>query len=286
MESVGVYAECGRDGPHLGSVGSRIQVEMVHSLKSFGYRLQVAEVLFLGAPASSPASFLAVESSRSQPLATCNLQPATCNWLARITALCTSILSSLCIAAAEIQLPLELNAFKQDQGAELANAQCLICHSVEYVSTQPPMPRAFWKGSIQKMQQKYGAAIPEEQVESLADYLARNYGASTNEASTSPPRQTAPPTKQAVIRTDAADGPKVATKYLCFGCHSAEAKLVGPAYREVARKYKSDPEAAAKIAEQVHKGGSGKWGSMIMPPFPQVSDGETKVLIDWILGMN
>src|SRR5215472_15799879 len=79
-------------------------------------------------------------------------------------------------AVLEIQLPPETTSFKQDIGAEIANAQCLVCHSVEYVSTQPPMPRAFWKSSIQKMQQKYSAPIPDDQVEALADYLTRNYG--------------------------------------------------------------------------------------------------------------
>jgi len=85
-------------------------------------------------------------------------------------------------AALVIQLPPEVNAFKQDVGAEIANAQCLVCHSVEYVSTQPPLPRTFWKTSVQKMQQKYGAAIPEEEVDVLADYLTRNYGGKTNGA--------------------------------------------------------------------------------------------------------
>src|SRR5882724_9065637 len=79
----------------------------------------------------------------------------------------------------DIQLPPETGAFKQDRGAEIANGQCLICHSVEYVVLQPPMPRAFWKSSVQKMQQKYCAPIPDDQVEALADYLARNYGVGT-----------------------------------------------------------------------------------------------------------
>jgi len=42
-------------------------------------------------------------------------------------------------------------------------------------------------------------------------------------------------------------------------------------------------EAFEKIAEQIHKGGSGKWGPVIMPPFPTVSDAETKALTEWIL---
>ena len=74
-------------------------------------------------------------------------------------------------------------------------------------------------------------------------------------------------------------------KYGCFGCHNVSIKIVGPAYREIAAKYKADAEAAAKIDQQIHKGGSGKWGPIIMPPFPQVSATETKVLTDWILGL-
>src|SRR5215831_5887329 len=87
--------------------------------------------------------------------------------------------------AAEIRLPLETEAFKEDPGAEIANAHCLICHSVEYVSIQPPLSRSFWKSSVQKMQQKYGATIPEDQIERLVDYLTKNYGATTNVAAAS-----------------------------------------------------------------------------------------------------
>jgi sulfite dehydrogenase len=185
--------------------------------------------------------------------------------------------------ALDIQLPPETAAFKQDTGAEIANGQCLICHSVEYVAMQPPMPRAFWKSSIQKMQQKYGAPIPDDQVEALADYLTRNYGASTNGAS-APATVSAQSPAVGVTSTPSSDGPKLATKYGCFGCHSVTIKVVGPAYRDIAVKYKSDPDAFGKINQQIHKGGSGKWGPIIMPPFPQVTAAETKALAEWILG--
>src|SRR5881227_3038785 len=78
--------------------------------------------------------------------------------------------------ALDIQLPAETGVFKQDLGAELANGQCLTCHSVEYVVIQPPMQRAFWKAEVVKMQQKYGAQIPDAQVEPVVDYLTKNYG--------------------------------------------------------------------------------------------------------------
>jgi sulfite dehydrogenase len=188
-------------------------------------------------------------------------------------------------AVLEIQLPPEVNAFKQDVGAEIANAQCLICHSVEYVSTQPPSPRAFWKSSIQKMQQKYGAAIPEAQVDALTDYLTRNYGSETNgtlvhSAANQPGAQPTAPASPA-----SASGPRVAEKYGCLGCHNANVKIVGPAYREIAAKYRADSEAATKITQQIRQGGSGKWGPIIMPPFPQVTPSETRVLSEWIMGL-
>ncbi|MBI3852168.1 MAG: cytochrome c [Verrucomicrobia bacterium] len=93
-----------------------------------------------------------------------------------------------CVIAAEMQfsLPPETNRFKPGAGSEIAATQCIICHSADYISTQPPMPRAFWKAGVQKMQKVYGAPIPEEQVEPLVDYLVKNYG---NEK----PRSNAPP---------------------------------------------------------------------------------------------
>ena len=183
-------------------------------------------------------------------------------------------------AALDIKLPPETLAFKQDVGAEIANGQCLTCHSVEYVVIQPPMQRAFWKAEVVKMQQKYGAQIPDNQVEAVVDYLTKNYGVTTNGTQTALVQDSA-----ATGQTRAADAQQIATKYGCLGCHNPAVKLVGPAYRDIAAKYKADPAALAKIDEQIRKGGSGKWGPIIMPPFPQVTAGETKVLADWILGL-
>jgi len=189
----------------------------------------------------------------------------------------------LCLRAiaVDISLPPETGVFKQDTGAEIANGQCLICHSVEYVTMQPPMPRAFWMGSVQKMQQKYGAPIPDADVGRLVDYLTRNYGATTNGS----PQPPSVPTTQPANQTINVDGSQLAVKYGCFGCHNTAIKVVGPAYREIAAKYKIDPDAFAKISGQIHQGGSGKWGPIIMPPFPQVTPAEAKALADWILGL-
>ncbi len=72
----------------------------------------------------------------------------------------------------KIELPPETARFKPGPGAELATAQCLACHSAEYITTQPPLPASFWKASIEKMQKKYGAQLSPDQTQALVDYLA------------------------------------------------------------------------------------------------------------------
>jgi mono/diheme cytochrome c family protein len=85
-------------------------------------------------------------------------------------------LSSAAQAAPLITLPPETAGFKPGAGAELATGQCLVCHSAQYVSTQPVLPRAFWKASVEKMQKKYGAPIADDQVATLVEYLVHTYG--------------------------------------------------------------------------------------------------------------
>ena len=176
----------------------------------------------------------------------------------------------------DIKLPLETKTFKQVTGVDLANGKCLLCHSVEYVTMQPPMPRAFWKSSVVKMQKKFGAPITDAEVDPLADYLTLNYGLATNATQAIAPTPTA--------QNGQLTGEQVAAKYYCLACHSPTVK-VGPPYAAVAAKYKNDPQAFAKISQQIHKGGSGKWGTTPMPAFETVTPDETKALAQWILSM-
>lgn len=76
-----------------------------------------------------------------------------------------------------ITLPAETGTLKPGPGVELAQANCLMCHSVEYISTQPPMTRTFWEASVKKMREKYGAPAPDDAVQKLVDYLTTAYGA-------------------------------------------------------------------------------------------------------------
>ena len=71
----------------------------------------------------------------------------------------------------------------------------------------------------------------------------------------------------------------------CLACHSVDAKVVGPGYKEVAAKYKGDKSAEAKLVQKVLKGGSGAWGPVPMPPNPQVTEAEATTLVKWILSL-
>ena len=69
----------------------------------------------------------------------------------------------------------------------------------------------------------------------------------------------------------------------CLACHSVDKKIVGPAFKDVAKKYAGDASAEAKLIAKVIKGGSGNWGAAAMPPNSQVSEADVKVLVKWVL---
>jgi cytochrome c len=79
-----------------------------------------------------------------------------------------------------------------------------------------------------------------------------------------------------------AEGAALAAKYNCKACHTESAKLVGPAYHDVAKKYAGDGSAPAKLAAKIKSGGSGVWGAIPMPP-NNVPDADLKKLVDYVL---
>jgi hypothetical protein len=76
-----------------------------------------------------------------------------------------------------VQLPQSDGAFPAGEGVDIANSQCLICHSAGMVLHQPPLTHDQWLAEINKMRISYGAPIPTEQVEALANYLDSISGA-------------------------------------------------------------------------------------------------------------
>ena len=77
---------------------------------------------------------------------------------------------------------------------------------------------------------------------------------------------------------------QLATKYNCMACHAIDKKVVGPAYKEIAKKYAGEPSALGKLEHKVKAGGSGVWGAIPMPP-NNVPDADIKTLVEWVLSL-
>lgn len=75
----------------------------------------------------------------------------------------------------------------------------------------------------------------------------------------------------------------LATSKNCMACHAVDKKLVGPSFKDVAKKYAGDASATDKLAQKIIKGGSGAWGPVPMPANPQVSDADAKKLAAWVM---
>lgn len=71
----------------------------------------------------------------------------------------------------------------------------------------------------------------------------------------------------------------------CTACHSVDKKLVGPALKEVAAKYRGNKGAEAELIKKVKAGGKGTWGDVPMPPNGHVKDEDIKTLVQWILSI-
>lgn len=84
-------------------------------------------------------------------------------------------------------------------------------------------------------------------------------------------------------KVDMAAGHALAQKSGCMGCHAVDKKIVGPAFKEIATKYKGDKKAEAMLIAKVTKGGSDTWGQMPMPPNPSVKPADMKKLVEWVL---
>jgi len=70
-----------------------------------------------------------------------------------------------------VDLPTSQISFPAGKGSVIANAYCLICHSAGMVLRQPPLTQDEWTVEINKMRNSFGAPLPADQVQALAQYL-------------------------------------------------------------------------------------------------------------------
>jgi cytochrome c len=75
----------------------------------------------------------------------------------------------------------------------------------------------------------------------------------------------------------------IAQQHACLSCHAVDHKVVGPAYKDVAAKYASDPKARDYLVTKITGGSQGVWGTVAMPPNAGLTSDDVNVLVDWIL---
>jgi cytochrome c len=87
------------------------------------------------------------------------------------------------------------------------------------------------------------------------------------------------------LAADAAKAEALLKQHNCTQCHGLDKKILGPAYKDVAAKYKGQKDAAAVLAKRVKAGSKGVWGPVPMPPNAAVSDADIKILVDYVLSL-
>jgi cytochrome c len=87
------------------------------------------------------------------------------------------------------------------------------------------------------------------------------------------------------LAADAGKAEALLKQHNCVQCHGIDKKIIGPAYKDVAKKYKGQKDAAALLAKRVKAGSKGVWGPVPMPPNAAVSDGDIRTMVDYVLSL-
>ena len=203
-------------------------------------------------------------------------------------------------------------------GEQVYQAVCKTCHEAGLAGAPKFGDKAAWSARINAgIDALYASAIKGKnampprggspdlsdlELERAVVYMANRAGASFKEppAPTSPavPAASSPPTVAAAAASpmpaaaaapasagplDLASATALMQKDGCAACHAVDKKIVGPAYQDVAAKYRGDKDAVAKLVQKVKTGGAGVWGTIPMPPNAQAPDADVRALVSWIL---
>jgi cytochrome c551/c552 len=202
-----------------------------------------------------------------------------------ISPICAMLTATALVHAADVQLPPEMAKLRESPlaGHAVATQKCGVCHSADYVDYQPPnMTKAQWTAEMTKMQHAYGAPISDDEVKLLGIYLTATYGDASTVSEADRAQQ---PVVVAPSANTAAplDAQKLLADNGCLACHAIDKAIFGPAYRDVAAKYRSDPQAVAHVGASIVQGTAGKWGSSAMPAFANLNGEEAKALAEFVL---
>jgi cytochrome c len=82
----------------------------------------------------------------------------------------------------------------------------------------------------------------------------------------------------------AQDAQKLLKEKACVACHAPDKKVVGPAHKDVAAKYRGRKDAVDYLAKKIREGSNGVWGQVPMPP-NQVTEAEAKALARYVMSL-
>ena len=96
-----------------------------------------------------------------------------------LSALAAHAEDRLLLKSVNVDLPVGDRMF-EGPGSDVANNNCLACHSADHVLNQPSLSREAWQEVVNKMITAYGASVSPEDAKAIVDYLARTKGKGTS----------------------------------------------------------------------------------------------------------
>jgi len=199
-----------------------------------------------------------------------------------VLAVACGVAGLLHAAPLAITLPSETAKLRESSlpGHLIATQKCATCHSADYISYQPPgMTLQQWTAEVGKMQHVYGAPLTDDEVKKVGAYLAVAYGSAKEGELLVELKAPAAPT----AASDKGDATVLLNANGCLACHGIDKKIVGPAYHDIAAKYRGDTQAVSKLEASIRNGSAGKWGEIPMPPFSQLKPEEVRTLAEFVL---
>lgn len=176
------------------------------------------------------------------------------------------VLSDRNIAEIQRKLP-NRDGFTRDHGLwdvkgkpDVKNVACMKnCATEAQISSVIPEHARGSHGDLSEQNRPVGGVRGEKAAESLS-------------------ARAAPPGAGAVNVAD------LARRKACLSCHGVDKRIVGPAFTDVAAKYKGQAGTEARLVEKLRKGSSGAWGPIPMPPNPDLAEADARLLVQWLLG--